>query len=277
MEKWINKINSETNGTLAGFIGALMSTQYDTDSILCGEGYVERGTCLKTEKPMVPEYAILDELSELLGSKDWKHWKFGEADDDNIITELIDILHFIPSLTLLYNKTAAGDIVHVGKEFSNYTDLPLLYTGDDEAKSLDTVFILGSQVVLVALTIKNDFYVGAKEEALELLNKAICSLLLQCISYLNNIKGLDLNQIWEEYIIKNKLNLLRSNKGYKDGSYKKEWAGEEDNVVARRIYYSLSKFISEGMLDSVKFYDKLEYVYDNHVKLTDSLPTEFCK
>jgi hypothetical protein len=50
------------------------------------------------------------------------------------------------------------------------------------------------------------------------------------------MSGLNLNELYKLYVGKNILNQFRQDNGYKDGSYIKVWAGEEDNVVMMRIW-----------------------------------------
>ena len=45
------------------------------------------------------------------------------------------------------------------------------------------------------------------------------------------MSGLDLETLYRLYVGKNILNQFRQDNGYKDGSYIKVWATEEDNVV----------------------------------------------
>jgi hypothetical protein len=49
------------------------------------------------------------------------------------------------------------------------------------------------------------------------------------------MSGLDLQTLYKLYVGKNILNQFRQDNGYKDGSYIKVWAGEEDNVVMKRV------------------------------------------
>jgi hypothetical protein len=44
-----------------------------------------------------------------------------------------------------------------------------------------------------------------------------------------------LQTLYKLYVGKNILNQFRQDNGYKDGSYIKIWAGEEDNVVMKRV------------------------------------------
>ncbi|RUM63388.1 MAG: dUTPase, partial [Sulfurimonas sp.] len=50
------------------------------------------------------------------------------------------------------------------------------------------------------------------------------------------MSGLNIESLYRLYVGKNILNQFRQDNGYKDGSYIKVWAGEEDNVVMKRIW-----------------------------------------
>lgn len=276
MENWENDINARSKEfTVETFCDNLFIVQDETDSLICGEDYLETGTCASTGKPLVPHYAILDELCELLGSKDWKHWKHGAINEDNIITEIIDILHFLPPLTMVMNKSEGTTYGpgHMASKLYSDGPSPFLYTGYDEEGMFDSILILGGMVVSTSLSIKNEFYSDNElGPVLYMFNTTVFSLLIQCMVYLDRIKGMNLDGIWEEYIIKNKLNLLRSEQGYKTGGYIKSWGGFEDNVIARAIYHVNNK---DSNFKAGDFYKELERVYLDHVVLTNSVPVKY--
>jgi hypothetical protein len=51
--------------------------------------------------------------------------------------------------------------------------------------------------------------------------------------------GLDFDQLYRSYVGKNVLNFFRQDHGYKDGSYRKQWAGREDNEHLVELVASL--------------------------------------
>ncbi|MEE6534390.1 dUTP diphosphatase, partial [Campylobacter coli] len=65
--------------------------------------------------------------------------------------------------------------------------------------------------------------------------------------------GLNLEILYKTYIGKNILNIFRQNNGYKQGTYKKDWNGKEDNEVLAEIL--------EQELDFDTIYKKLEEYY----------------
>jgi hypothetical protein len=71
---------------------------------------------------------------------------------------------------------------------------------------------------------------------------------------------MDLEEIYKLYMGKNILNKFRQNNGYKTGSYKKIWNGQEDNAY-------LTTILKETEISNVEFdmiiYDKLTEVYQS--------------
>ena len=66
--------------------------------------------------------------------------------------------------------------------------------------------------------------------------------------------------LFKLYMGKNVLNTFRQNHGYKEGTYKKIWNGEEDNVVMQRLLEKVLKNQTES-LDSM-LYVELEKAYN---------------
>jgi hypothetical protein len=50
---------------------------------------------------------------------------------------------------------------------------------------------------------------------------------------------MDLDELFRQYVGKNTLNFFRQDHGYKEGSYIKEWHGEEDNEVLAQLVNTL--------------------------------------
>jgi len=59
--------------------------------------------------------------------------------------------------------------------------------------------------------------------------------LADCMSLMN----MDLDELFRQYVGKNTLNFFRQDHGYKEGSYIKEWHGEEDNEVLAKLVTTL--------------------------------------
>ena len=58
--------------------------------------------------------------------------------------------------------------------------------------------------------------------------------------------GLDFTELYSSYVGKNVLNMFRQDKGYKEGTYIKNWGGKEDNEwlieVMQRLDMSAADF-----------------------------------
>ena len=166
---------------------------------------------------------IYMECAEMVDSFTWKHWKNlnADADWDNLQIEVIDVWHFIISLAIEnYSQNLRGGIV----------DLAIAISELDSFSKIDTKNeIFASQ---------NDVIEKVEELMLHSLSKDKLDLeaLISDFFDLVIMSGLDLESLYKLYVGKNILNQFRQDNGYKDGSYIKVWAGEEDNVVMKRVW-----------------------------------------
>ena len=139
--------------------------------------------------------AIWVECAELLDHYGWKWWKHTVPDLDQSRLELVDIWHF--GLSDLMLKGQLNDSVLAA--FQAPADVSSLADFRDAVERL----------ALVTL--------DTKGFALEPFAKAMASL------------PMSFNELFEMYVGKNVLNSFRQQNGYKTGSYRKLWAGREDN------------------------------------------------
>lgn len=161
---------------------------------------------------------ITVEIGEALESLQFKHWKKQELDIENVKVEAIDILHFHISKELEHYATITLQkhlIQHFNYELENISSVP----------RLREVF--------------NDYCICRRIDNLTAIFKAL---------------GMSVNEIYQRYIVKNALNILRQQNGYKDGSYIKMWNGVEDNKVALELWDNDFNFRT--------FYEKLEDRYN---------------
>ena len=181
------------------------------------------------------------ECAELIESYPWKHWKNIDADPDyeNIKIEAVDIWHFIMSQALADYKT----------------------------KELGTIEALADNIVNLpnfdrfreaTVTTEKDNYEQI-ETVEEMMRTLLCGgstekLVMQFIDVAMQ-SGLNLDSLYKLYIGKNILNQFRQDHGYKEGSYIKEWNGEEDNVTMQRILDHTPQISPEEL------YRKLEEAY----------------
>ena len=154
---------------------------------------------------------IYMEVAEAIDSFNWKHWKNidDQPDWDNIKVELVDIWHFIMSESIRINDQAYAN-----------KHLKLNAKGDFDSDEL--VSLLENMLNLSVTSSINPKVNNIRE---------ITDLFFAIISHL----GIDVDDLYKRYVVKNQLNTFRQKNGYKDGSYIKNWGGVEDNVVAFEI------------------------------------------
>lgn len=166
---------------------------------------------------------IYMECAEMIDSFTWKHWKnlSAEADWDNLQIEVIDVWHFIISLAIEdYSKNLSGQIEDLAINVSELESFSKIDVQSNSFAPQDKVIAKVEDIML---------HVLSKEKLdLEQLMSDFFDLVI--------MSGLDLNSLYKLYVGKNILNQFRQDNGYKDGSYMKVWASEEDNVVMKRIW-----------------------------------------
>lgn len=158
------------------------------------------------------------ESAEAIEHHGWKWWKAQKLDLPQLQMELVDIWHFYLSRFL---QVRAGD----------------------EVKALVD---LQKEISLNAYSVKFD-EVEYKFEGLGILDKLDLLCGLACAKRMSvglffslcKDVGLTVEYIYEQYVQKNTLNIFRQAKGYKEGTYHKEWFGEEDNVYLVQIAATL--------------------------------------
>ncbi|PHS58139.1 MAG: dUTPase [Sulfurimonas sp.] len=166
---------------------------------------------------------IYMECAEMIDSFTWKHWKSinQEADWENLQIEVIDVWHFILSLSIEnYSNNLKGQIEDLAIDISEFKKFSKIKEHNE---------IFGMQDDVIAKIEDIMLHVLAKDTLeVDKLIKDFFSLVL--------MSGLDLNSLYRLYVGKNILNQFRQDNGYKDGSYVKVWAGEEDNTVMKRVW-----------------------------------------
>lgn len=182
--------------------------------------------------------AIIVETGELLDSLDYKWWKSGKTDLSNAFVETIDILHFIVSkITVQHGYSIAV----------NELNCFLSHMDDEDAIKSDKLVTMATAIV---------------EENIGQMNYSIHSL-----TRLMSSLGYNVDEVFKAYITKNCLNAVRADNGYKEGTYIKMWAGEEDNVKA----FELATLLNLDTVGVSNFYDtlysSLTAYYNNEVLL----------
>ena len=176
---------------------------------------------------------IYMEVAEAIDSFNWKHWKNidDQPDWDNIKVELVDIWHFIMSESIRINDQAYAN-----------KHLELSAKGDFDTDAL--VSLLENMLKLSVTSSINPDTNNIRK---------ITDLFFEIISHL----GIDVEDLYKRYVVKNQLNTFRQHNGYKDGSYIKNWGGVEDNVIAFEIMDKNPKISPEDL------YNKLNHEYSN--------------
>ena len=181
------------------------------------EGTTKHGNVINWKR------CIYMECAEMVDSFTWKHWKNlnQEADWDNLQIEVIDVWHFIISLAIEnYSQTLRGGVEDLGINISQLECFSKIDKKNELYASQDDVISKVEDIML---------HVLSKDKLnLEGLIADFFDLVI--------MSGLDLESLYKLYVGKNILNQFRQDNGYKDGSYVKVWAGEEDNVVMKRIW-----------------------------------------
>lgn len=177
------------------------------------------------------------EVSELIDSTPWKHWKniSAEPDMNNIHIELVDIWHFLMSYILQEtNVPRAVSLVntHCIYEAVENVDIKVVVKESEKLSYISFAIETGNMPAF-----------GSIERLID--------QFFRCCK----ISGLSFNWLQKLYIGKNCLNKFRQDNGYKEATYTKVWDGKEDNAVMVDI---LEK------MDNVNFdelYSKLKEKY----------------
>ncbi len=140
--------------------------------------------------------AIWVECAELMDHYGWKWWKKQSPDVEQVNLELIDIWHFGLSILLINSSDSALTAENIQSLIDFPTDKP------DFKNELES---------FTEATLRTrDFDVAG-------------------FARLMSSVGLSFDDLYRRYVGKNVLNFFRQDNGYKEGHYRKLWAGKEDN------------------------------------------------
>lgn len=178
--------------------------------------------------------AIITEYAEFIESYDWKWWKKGNTNMQNIKLELVDIIHFTLSGMLLKLELETVEIYLKNIDFSFYYNfnkkLKVNYSDrSDFVKKNDEIFTNFINVF--------DKYFSDSAWYFQ----SVITLLLDFI-YVN---GFGINDIYKIYVAKNTLNKFRLKNGYKEGRYNKIINNREDNDYVFEFIENYTKDIIE--------------------------------
>jgi len=199
----------------------MLQLQAQLNDATNGDDWVNGTT--KNGKTINWKRCIYMECAEMIDSFSWKHWKAinKDPDWDNHQIEVIDVWHFIISLAIEnYSQNLKGGVEDLA---INIAQLESFSKIDVSSKNFDTQDNVISKV-------ENLMRMSLSKDTLNIEN------LIKEFFDLVVMSGLDLESLYRLYVGKNILNQFRQDNGYKDGSYIKVWAGEEDNVVMKRVW-----------------------------------------
>ncbi|ABR91871.1 Uncharacterized conserved protein [Janthinobacterium sp. Marseille] len=181
--------------------------------------------------------AVVIEAAEALEHYGWKWWKNQSADLAQVQIELIDILHFMLSASII---DAQGNIEEAAKAIAWQSDPEL-----DEIQFDGKTYSLKEENIRFLLELMAGLAVSRRSSyALLEASFRACDM--------------DWNIAITQYTSKNVLNIFRQANGYKEGTYIKEWNGKEDNVHLVDIVTALD---SKKSSFSEDLYLKLESAY----------------
>jgi len=199
----------------------MLQLQNQLNDATNGEDWVKGIT--KNKKLINWKRCIYMECAEMIDSFPWKHWKNIEVEPDweNLQIEVVDVWHFIMSLAIEnYFKTMRGGIEDIANDVSEM----------EAFAKIDTDALDFAEQDAVIETVENIMRIVLAKDKLDL--EALFAEFFDLVV----MSGLNLESLYRLYVGKNILNQFRQDHGYKDGSYIKEWDGEEDNVVMKRIW-----------------------------------------
>ena len=182
------------------------------------------------------------EVSELIDSTPWKHWKniAAEPDINNIHIELVDVWHFLMSYIL------------------QETNIPKAVSLVNTHCIYEAVEVADMDIKLVVKEAEKLSYISL---AIETGNMPAFSGVERFIDQFFRcckLSGLSFMWLQKIYIGKNCLNKFRQDNGYKEGTYRKVWNEKEDNVVMISILENTDDLTFDLVYDELqKIYDKL--------------------
>ncbi|AJC87394.1 dUTPase, dimeric [Campylobacter insulaenigrae] len=196
----------------------------ETNGIGWENGYTKEGKLISFRR------CIYMECAELIDSFAWKHWKSinNPTNWDNVRIEIVDIWHFIMSLILEeYKEKNITDKNFIAEEVSSVSFFDDFCKENPIPKDADTYGILNDIELIIHKCSGFDYDLGE---------------LLSVYFVLAKKCGLNFFDLYKIYIGKNILNQFRQENGYKDGIYKKNWNGIEDNEVLNQILKDTLKY-----------------------------------
>jgi len=223
----------------------MLQLQAQLNDATNGEEWTKGTT--KNGKEINWKRCIYMECAEMIDSFSWKHWKsiHQEPDWDNLQIEVVDVWHFIISLAIEnYAQNFRGGIEDLAIHISQLDSFMKL---DVKNESFDTQKNVIQKVETIMLLTLQKENINIEELIREFFDLVLMS-------------GLDLETLYRLYVGKNILNQFCQDNGYKEGTYVKEWSGQEDNVVMKKLWEE------DANLKPDTLYKELTKLYHAHIK-----------
>jgi len=223
----------------------MLQLQAQLNDATNGEEWTKGTT--KNGKEINWKRCIYMECAEMIDSFSWKHWKsiHQEPDWDNLQIEVVDVWHFIISLAIEnYAQNFRGGVEDLAIHISQLDSFMKL---DVKNESFDTQKNVIQKVETMMLLTLQKENINIEELIREFFDLVLMS-------------GLDLETLYRLYVGKNVLNQFRQDNGYKEGTYVKEWSGQEDNVVMKKLWEE------DANLKPDTLYKELTKLYHAHIK-----------
>lgn len=180
--------------------------------------------------------AILVESAELVDHLAWKWWKAGKDDVGQAQMEVVDIWHFFLSLLILQEPALL---------FSSKEDAPR----EERAAYYRAVCTLRNMATRIMRSPEPDADLDVSKVTFHV--KKFLSIVLSGAYPANESLyhflpvvtsvGLSFDSLYHQYIAKNVLNSFRWSNGYREGTYIKDWLGQEDNQYLTELLTSTDK------------------------------------
>lgn len=184
--------------------------------------------------------ASMLEGAEAVEHHGWKWWKAQNKDVPQLQMEIVDIWHFYLSQFLKLsnaNEENAATLIH--SHYEEFKNKPVLF--DNKEYDLNSLDLLAKLDLLIGLS-------AAKRLHVPLLIDLVYA------------SGMNWDFFFEQYVKKNILNIFRQKNGYKQGTYHKEWFGQEDNVFlieeADKLNPSSEDYVSQLWESLTNVYQK---------------------
>lgn len=174
--------------------------------------------------------AILVESAELVDHLDWKWWKAGSVDKGQAQMEVVDIWHFLLSKLILQEP----GLVYLSREDVPEGEMASYFRAWYTLRYIATRVAQSAEAPLEIHTETLTSHVK-KFVSATLSDAYQASDAVYYFAQMMSSSGLTFEQLYRKYIGKNVLNAFRWSNGYKEGTYVKDWLGQEDNQYLTEV------------------------------------------